>query len=153
MQTPTILDLQAQLTSFTLTARSLVETYLARIEAIDRSGPRLNAVIELNPDALDRSGCGSSTGSGVAVAADLCVAAIGAETDGSITCPAVAGYPHITVPAGFICGLPVGISFFAGAWSEPTLLRLAYTFEQATQARRAPSFLPAAALNLPGAMG
>lgn len=59
---------------------------------------------------------------------------------------AVAGYPHITVPAGSIFGLPVGVSFFARAWQEPELIRLAYAFEQLTRARRAPLFLPAARL-------
>jgi amidase len=57
----------------------------------------------------------------------------------SSTPAAVAGYPNISVPAGFIQGLPVGISFFGRAWSEATLLRLAYAFEQATGHRRAPS--------------
>jgi amidase len=55
---------------------------------------------------------------------------------------AVAGYPNITVPAGSIYGLPVGISFIGTAYSEPTLIRLAYAFEQARQARRAPQYLP-----------
>ncbi len=189
MEPLSLLEIQAQMQTGGLTAHTLVELYLARIEAIDRNGPRLNSVIELNPDALeiadaldkerrekgprgplhgipillkenidtadkmmttagslalegsiaaqdaflvqqlraagavilgkanlsewanfrssrstsgwssrggltrnpyalDRSGCGSSTGSAVAVAAGLCAAAIGTETDGSITCPA-----------------------------------------------------------------
>jgi len=61
-------------------------------------------------------------------------------TGGSSTPPAVAGYPHITVPAGFVQGLPIGLSFFGKAWSESTLFRLAYGFEQATKSRRPPTF-------------
>ncbi len=56
--------------------------------------------------------------------------------------PAVAGYPHVTVPAGFVFGLPVGISFFGAAWSEATLIKFAYAFEQARKARRKPDFFP-----------
>ena len=64
------------------------------------------------------------------------------DVGGSSTPAAVAGYPNITVPAGLIFVLPVGISFFGRAYSEPTLIKLAYSFEQATRHRRAPQFLP-----------
>ena len=62
-------------------------------------------------------------------------------TGGYSSASAVAGYPHITVPAGFVAGLPVGLSFFGGAWSEGALLKFAFAFEQATKARKAPQFL------------
>jgi amidase len=62
---------------------------------------------------------------------------------GSSTPAAVAGYPNITVPAGFSHGeLPVGVNFIGRRWSEPTLIKLAYGFEQGTRARHAPRFLP-----------
>ena len=60
---------------------------------------------------------------------------------------AVAGYPHIAVPAGYISGVPIGISFMAGAWSEPTLIKIAYAFEQATKYRKPPQFLAADPVN------
>lgn len=66
---------------------------------------------------------------------------------GSSNFAAVAGYPNINVPAGMLFGLPVGISFFGRAWSEPTLIKVAYGFEQLVKARKPPTFLPTADLN------
>ncbi len=63
-------------------------------------------------------------------------------TGGFSTASAVAGYPHITVPAGYVYGLPVGLSFAGRAYTEPVLIKLAYAYEQATKHRRAPQFLP-----------
>ena len=66
----------------------------------------------------------------------------------STTYPAVAGTPHITVPAGYAFGLPVGLSFFGKAWQEPVLIKLAYAFEQLTKVRVPPRFLKTAELGL-----
>ncbi|HEX8278313.1 MAG TPA: amidase family protein, partial [Segetibacter sp.] len=64
------------------------------------------------------------------------------DTGFSFSTPAaVSGYPHITVPMGFVHELPIGFSFFGTAYSEPRLLSMAYAFEQATKARKAPKFL------------
>jgi amidase len=67
-------------------------------------------------------------------------------TGGGSSSPAVAGYPCITVPAGYIFGLPIGITFMASAWQESTLIRLAYAFEQANAIRKPPQLLPSADL-------
>jgi amidase len=64
------------------------------------------------------------------------------STGGDTSFAAIAGYPSITVPMGYVRELPVGLSFTARAWEEGKLISLAYAFEQATKARRAPTFLP-----------
>jgi amidase len=70
----------------------------------------------------------------------------GGSGPGPSTIAAIAGYPHITVPAGYVRGLPVGISFIGRAWSEPTLIKLAFAYEQATKHRKPPTFAQAADL-------
>lgn len=101
---------------------------LARKEGIDAT------IMKFKLDAI------AGPTSGPAWITDLVA---GDRTDsGCASPPAVAGYPHITVPAGSKFGLPFGISFFGTAWSEPQLLRIAYAFEQARQARRKPEYLP-----------
>jgi amidase len=67
-------------------------------------------------------------------------------TGGSSTPAAVAGYPSISVPMGFAYGLPVNLSFFGRAWSEPTLIRVAHAYEQVSRLRQAPRFLPSSTL-------
>ena len=68
-------------------------------------------------------------------------------TGGYSTPSAVAGYPHITVPAGYVYGLPVGLSIFGRAWSEGLLIKIAYAYEQATQHRKPPQFLATAPIS------
>ena len=68
---------------------------------------------------------------------------VGDNIKGGCSSPAaMAGYPHITVPAGYVHGLPVALSFFAGAWKEARLIGYAYAFEQATRVRRSPTCPP-----------
>jgi len=93
---------------------------------------------------MDKHGLDAMMGpsGGPAGLVDLVTLGGGGGGGGSSQFPAVSGYPHITVPAGFHMGLPMGISFYGRAWSEGVLIKVAYAFEQATKARKAPTFVP-----------
>ena len=84
---------------------------------------------------------------GTTIGLPCCIDLINGDTDTGFyfgSPAAMAGYPHITVPAGLAFGLPVGLSFFGGAWSEPALIKFAYAFEQGSKARQKPKFLATA---------
>jgi amidase len=108
------------------------DTRLSRKEGIDKTmdAHRLDALV--------------APTSGPATLIDLVNGDYG--PDGSSSLPAIAGYPDITVPCGFHFGLPVGMSIFGRAWSEPTLIKIAFAYEQATRHRRAPTYLPTVGL-------
>ena len=109
---------------------------LSREQGIDRvmQAERLDAIVGATsgiPELHDFTGATAGRGGGCS------------------TPSAMAGYPNLSVPMGFLFGLPVGISLFGRAWSEPTLLRLAYAYEQATLHRRPPTFLETVAARTP----
>jgi amidase len=98
---------------------------------------------------MDRFGLDALMGpsGGPAGLVDLVTLTGGGGGGGSSQFPAVSGYPHITVPAGSYMGLPMGISFYGRPWSEGVLIKAAYAFEQATKARKAPTYIPTLVLS------
>ena len=102
---------------------------LTRVKGIDATMEKYKLDAMLGPSG------------GIASIVDLAGGGGGGGGPSSSQFPAVAGYPHVTVPAAFHLGLPLGVSFYGRAWSEAVLFRVAYAFEQATKARRAPKFV------------
>ncbi|MCP5067006.1 MAG: hypothetical protein GY946_10610, partial [bacterium] len=153
----TLPGLQQAMETGDQTARSITQLYLDRIALLNVEGPELRAIIETNPDVLEiadeldlerqASGPrGPLHGVPVVLKDNIDTADGLTTTAGSLALEGstpdadafiverlrAAGYPNISVPMGDVRGLPVGISFFGRAWSESTLLRIAYAYEQAT---------------------
>jgi Asp-tRNA(Asn)/Glu-tRNA(Gln) amidotransferase A subunit family amidase len=154
LATATVADIEAAYEAG-LTAEALTQAYLARISAYDKQGPTINAVIVLNERALaqartldaERARGESLVYPTSPTPAQPIVREVDAGGRGGYGSASSfanqTGYPDLIVPAGMTPeGLPVTISFFGQAWSEPTLLGYGYDFEQATEAIRLPRHTP-----------
>ncbi len=113
-------------------------TDMAYVEAL--AAVRQSARVEGIDWIMDRHGLDAMVGPGSRPAWRIDPIRTDLMGGGSSGPVAIAGYPAVTVPMGFVYGMPVGISFSGRAWSEPTLLRVAYAFEQATRHRRPPAY-------------
>ncbi len=112
-------------------------------ELFEQSQSKGNLTDKIYIDTLNRiKQATREKGIDAVVAKDKLDAVVAPATGATWSIAAVAGYPYITVPAGFIDALPVGIGFFGRAFTEPQLIKIAYAFEQKTRARRAPQFMP-----------
>lgn len=112
----------------------------AYLDAVTASRARCRAAID---SAMDSTGLDAlfAPTTGPAWVTDL-VHGDRSSFPGCSSATARAGYPHVTVPSGFVLGLPVGVSFFGPAWSEPSLIGLAHSFEQSTRHRNVPRMQP-----------
>ncbi len=112
-------------------------------ELFEQSQSKGNLTDKIYIDTLNRiKQATREKGIDAVVAKDKLDTVVAPATGATWSIAAVAGYPYITVPAGFIDALPVGIGFFGRAFTEPQLIKIAYAFEQKTRARRAPQFMP-----------